>query len=542
MCAWVSPIRWAAGPPPPPPLGPAPPIPRLPPPAPPHHPPPAPPRLAAAAPPSPPPARARAAPPRRPLRIPPPGPRGRPSLRFRRSGRLGRLPSPHSPLRHPPARAPSRSAPPAARAALSVPPISLRGAPARLPGRFASRRLPPRPHQPHPPPLLRLSLRSSGRRSPAPRPGAPPPRTPRPLCLHPRPPPGPSGPLFLPRLRAAALSGAGPARIPRRAPARRGGGRGAARGACAAGSGCGGRAPGGPARRQGAPAPPRPRLVSGRCLVRALGWVSRPCRAAGSPCCRPCVIWCARAAPGRGGPPGRPGAPARVRMRDRHTSASAASDCSLPCRVSRMPTMYCTWVLSAPPLPTTAFLMWRGAYSLTGRPALTQAQIAAPRAWPSFRADCGFFDRNTVSTAASSGLNSAMAAGNAVEDVLQAQREGLIRCLHDAVMHMLELPAQRGDQADAGAPRAGVDAEDADAHFDVPKRECASGWMWVGSLALLRELGSRRARAPAELLVGSDLVRTLLRRRRESVRTGPDPRNQGRQGASEDVICPCFVF
>ena len=39
--------------------------------------------------------------------------------------------------------------------------------------------------------------------------------------------------------------------------------------------------------------------------------------------------------------------------------------------------MYCTWVLSAPPAPTTAGVMWRGAYSLTGSPALTQAQIAA---------------------------------------------------------------------------------------------------------------------------------------------------------------------
>jgi hypothetical protein len=41
------------------------------------------------------------------------------------------------------------------------------------------------------------------------------------------------------------------------------------------------------------------------------------------------------------------------------------------------------------PLPTTACFTWSAVYSATGRPAITAAQIAVPRAWPSSNVDCG---------------------------------------------------------------------------------------------------------------------------------------------------------
>ena len=70
--------------------------------------------------------------------------------------------------------------------------------------------------------------------------------------------------------------------------------------------------------------------------------------------------------------------------------------------------MCCTCSLPAWPLPTTACLMAFGAYSLTGKPRPTAAQIAAPRACPSFSAESAFFAMNTRSIAASAGACASM--------------------------------------------------------------------------------------------------------------------------------------
>jgi hypothetical protein len=91
-------------------------------------------------------------------------------------------------------------------------------------------------------------------------------------------------------------------------------------------------------------------------------------------------------------------------------SASAASACKGSRTFKRIPTMCCTCSLPACPLPTTACLIAFGAYSLTGNPWPTAAQIAAPRACPSFSAESAFFAMNTRSTAASPGASQSMMA------------------------------------------------------------------------------------------------------------------------------------
>src|SRR6185312_7972935 len=91
-------------------------------------------------------------------------------------------------------------------------------------------------------------------------------------------------------------------------------------------------------------------------------------------------------------------------------SASAASACNGSRTFNRIPTMCCTCSLPAWPLPTTACLMALGAYSLTGNPHPTAAQIAAPRAYPSFNAESAFFAMNTRSIAASAGACASMMA------------------------------------------------------------------------------------------------------------------------------------
>src|SRR5690606_15482346 len=91
-------------------------------------------------------------------------------------------------------------------------------------------------------------------------------------------------------------------------------------------------------------------------------------------------------------------------------SASAASACSRPDRPSITATMCCTCFLSAPPLPTRPSLISLAAYSLTGRSRATQAATAAPRACPSLSADIALLDRNTCSTATSSGAYCSISA------------------------------------------------------------------------------------------------------------------------------------
>ena len=62
-----------------------------------------------------------------------------------------------------------------------------------------------------------------------------------------------------------------------------------------------------------------------------------------------------------------------------------------------------TWVLSAAPVPTTAFFTARVAYSATVSPACAGAMREAARAWPSFSVEAGLTLTNTSSTATSSG-------------------------------------------------------------------------------------------------------------------------------------------
>ena len=65
--------------------------------------------------------------------------------------------------------------------------------------------------------------------------------------------------------------------------------------------------------------------------------------------------------------------------------------------------MYCTWCLSAVPVPTTACLICMGVYSPVSRPQLAHATRAAPRAWAVFTALFVFAARNISSMATSVG-------------------------------------------------------------------------------------------------------------------------------------------
>src|SRR6202000_1403542 len=84
-------------------------------------------------------------------------------------------------------------------------------------------------------------------------------------------------------------------------------------------------------------------------------------------------------------------------------SASAASAWSGPLMPRMIPIMCWTWVLSARPVPTTACFTSVAAYSCTTIPWLTTAHTAAPRAWPSLRAESALRAMNTRSIAASAG-------------------------------------------------------------------------------------------------------------------------------------------
>ena len=107
-------------------------------------------------------------------------------------------------------------------------------------------------------------------------------------------------------------------------------------------------------------------------------------------------------------------------------SASAASAVSRTSSRSSCLTMWATCVFSAPPMPTTASLMARGAYSCTPSVCGTAAS-AAPRAWPSLSALSAFLERNTRSTAISWGeccaINSATRAWISAQAVGQRPPE-----------------------------------------------------------------------------------------------------------------------
>src|SRR6185436_11088587 len=89
-------------------------------------------------------------------------------------------------------------------------------------------------------------------------------------------------------------------------------------------------------------------------------------------------------------------------------SASAASGLGSPGSASSLRTMCCTCSFFAWPLPTTACFTWSAVYSATGRPAITAAQIAVPRAWPSSSVDCGLTLTKTFSIETSCGRFDAM--------------------------------------------------------------------------------------------------------------------------------------
>src|SRR5208283_851675 len=84
-------------------------------------------------------------------------------------------------------------------------------------------------------------------------------------------------------------------------------------------------------------------------------------------------------------------------------NASAASAATGPSSFRMLLIMSCTCAFSALPVPTTACLIWRVAYSNISAFASTVPQIAAPRAWPNFKALSGFRLTNTRSIAISCG-------------------------------------------------------------------------------------------------------------------------------------------
>ena len=69
-------------------------------------------------------------------------------------------------------------------------------------------------------------------------------------------------------------------------------------------------------------------------------------------------------------------------------------------------------VFRARPCPTTACFTWSAVYSETGRPALTAATMAAPRACPSFKALCALLARKIFSTETTSGRYCSMISVN----------------------------------------------------------------------------------------------------------------------------------
>ncbi len=88
---------------------------------------------------------------------------------------------------------------------------------------------------------------------------------------------------------------------------------------------------------------------------------------------------------------------------DGHGQGVGGVGCGIARRGQKPATMKATWVLSAPPVPTTAFFTTLAAYSLTESPAWAGASMAAARAWPSFRVDEPLAVTKVSSIAASSG-------------------------------------------------------------------------------------------------------------------------------------------
>ena len=122
--------------------------------------------------------------------------------------------------------------------------------------------------------------------------------------------------------------------------------------------------------------------------------------------------------------------------------------------------MCATCSFSAAPKPTTASLMARGAYSNTGT-AVGTAHSAAPRAWPSFRALSTLRLTNTRSMATSSGRCFSISSCTPSKMHAQPLAQRAVPGRDAAVRQLRALRPAAVDDAEARAPRAWVEAEDA---------------------------------------------------------------------------------
>ena len=142
-------------------------------------------------------------------------------------------------------------------------------------------------------------------------------------------------------------------------------------------------------------------------------------------------------------------------------SASAASGPEICTPGRRRWTIAWTCAFSALPVPTTAFLTSRAAYSPTGIPDRAASMMITPRAWPSFKrrlrvgVDEHFLDRAGVGLVlGDEGLDLAGELGEAL-----GERRGGAG-LHLAVGEVRQAIALGADQPPAGRAEAGVEAED----------------------------------------------------------------------------------
>src|SRR5471032_634490 len=139
-------------------------------------------------------------------------------------------------------------------------------------------------------------------------------------------------------------------------------------------------------------------------------------------------------------------------------SASAASVPGRPGSASSRATIACTWSLAALPWPVTACLTCSAVYSATLSSASTSAQMAAPRAWPSSKVDCGLTLTKTFSMAAV-GPVGGRHFGNAAQNDFQAHRQFAFAAFNGAGGDVAQLVALLVDDAKAGGAQAWVDAE-----------------------------------------------------------------------------------
>src|SRR4030095_12118020 len=105
--------------------------------------------------------------------------------------------------------------------------------------------------------------------------------------------------------------------------------------------------------------------------------------------------------------------PVACRWQIATAKASAASAAGIAFRLSSTRTMCCTCDLSPAPVPVTACLTRRAAYSATCNRLATTAARTAPRACPSLSADCALRATNTCSIATMDGACVAISVSTA---------------------------------------------------------------------------------------------------------------------------------